>query len=248
MFATQQIYRVEHVRGDYYNIWVIAPKFASVTKPGQFFQLRIATPRFSLRIPISVFDVFGDTLVFMIKDIGEGTHNLCNLQKGDYLEIMGPLGNGFTLVENNKVLLVSGGIGYAPLYFLKRKLEENNSITWLHGGRNKHDIFESDIQYTDDGTRGSKGFVTEGLQILLDSQHWDYIYVCGPHQMMKRCSDLANAQQIPIEVSLEEYMACGIGVCFGCVVAIKDNTDRKIYKTVCKDGPIFQGNEVIWHE
>ncbi len=218
----------------------------SLGEPGQFYELKVPDT-VKLRIPISIYDADNESVTFMIKIIGEGTLALSKLKIGDKLNALGPLGNTFTKPEKEKThLLISGGVGYAPLFFLKK----NNpacSFTWFHGGRDKNEVFQADKIYTNDGSLGVKGFVTAELDTYLQNNKTDIIYTCGPKIMMKNIVAIADKYNVHVDASLEEYMACGMGVCYGCVTKIK-HEDGFVYKTVCKDGPIFKGSEVIWDE
>jgi len=243
------IIRTERLNPNYFIIWLKATDEIVASLPGQFFEIKVPSSDLALlRKPISVFDIRDNSIGFMIKKIGTGTKFLFDAQEGQIIDFIGPLGNPFTLSHNKKILLVSGGIGYAPLFYLRRKLQSNNNVFWLHGGRTADDIFEGcDAIYTDDGSRGNKGIVTVGMKNILSERAFDMIYCCGPNIMMKKCAEIARNYEIPIEVSLEEYMACGVGACYGCAVAIK--TDNSfVYKRVCKDGPVFKGEEVVWNE
>ena len=215
--------------------------------PGQFYQLKPAENESRLLYtPISVYDYDKGILSFMIKIIGQKTKAISNLKIGQTLSYIGPLGNPFNVVSAKKVFLISGGIGYAPLKLLKRALKaENNLTTWLHGGRTSEDIFSADLTYTDDGSIGLKGFVTKDLNRHFEEISPDLVYCCGPKPMMERVYEYTKAAGIPSEFSLEEYMACGLGVCLGCAVSIKTN-GTTAFKTVCKDGPVFKGEEIDW--
>ena len=240
---------VKHHNNRYFFLGINGDIETLNAKPGQFFQLKIPNSDSALlRLPISIHSIQNQNLEFMIKKIGYGTECLSKLKSGEIIDLIGPLGNGFELTSERKCLLVSGGIGYAPLFYLKQKLMGNkNEVTWLHGGRDKNEVFEADLIYTDDGSKGRKGFVTEGLKDILSRSDFDMIYCCGPEIMMEKCVRISEKFKIDIQVSLEEYMACGIGACYGCVVPIKEGKKLK-YKRVCKDGPIFWGNQVVWNE
>ncbi len=232
--------------------------------PGQFFQLQTSAPPFEgyrrleyplFRKPFSVYDVDEETktLTFMIKQVGLGTLKLRNRNPGEKLELLGPLGNGFPITSFSSSVLISGGIGYPPLNFLKRKLlEKHGNVYWLHGGREKQDavsdVFPCDEVWTDNGDLGNEGFVTEGLNnYLIENTAIESIYACGPDQMLKACSEIAAKHNTELYVSFEDYMVCGIGVCHGCVVRVKaDNPTGIVYKTVCKDGPVFNSRDIIW--
>ncbi|PID28333.1 MAG: dihydroorotate dehydrogenase electron transfer subunit [Candidatus Cloacimonadota bacterium] len=243
--------KIEKLNPEYYLLSFQDKEMAELSLPGQFYEIKIPGDAESmLRIPISVYDIREDEIVLMIKVVGKGTAGFMNLKPGDDLDVIGPLGNSFTVPENKNVLLVSGGIGYAPLFLLNKiLLQKNNKVTRLHGGRGADDVFEAEYIFTDDGSIGEKGFVTIGLAKLLKENKYDIAYTCGPDIMMKNCFEITRKANLKLEVSLEEYMACGIGVCYGCAVGIKDNSKQGFsYKRVCKDGPVFDASEVVWNE
>jgi dihydroorotate dehydrogenase electron transfer subunit len=240
---------IEHLNDAYFVIKVDLGTHEYELKPGQFFELKnpqVSTPM--LKKPISVYDAQAGVVSFMIKRIGKGTELLSQLQAGELLEIMGPLGNSFPVKDVQKAVLVSGGIGYPPLSFLKQELTKAGiSIYFMHGGQSALDTFPADEIWTDDGSVGNKGFVTEGLIDSFQTHKADIVYACGPKAMLKHLSTLCAEFEIPLYVSLEEYMACGIGVCHGCAVKVKtDNAIGVTYKTVCKDGPVFDSREIVW--
>lgn len=244
-----QIKSIEHLNDAYFVIGVELGESALEILPGQFFEMK--RPEFAhpmLRKPISVYDVQGSTVFFMVKKLGKGTQQLSNLKAGDELDILGPLGNSFPVKDGSKAILVSGGIGYPPLFYLKKQLETaGKTVYWLHGGRCNDDVFPADETWTDDGSCGKRGFVTDGLSAYLDNVTPDVIYACGPQQMLKAVHQLAEKHQVSLYVSLEEYMACGIGVCHGCAVKVKTDCEIGVtYKTVCKDGPVFDSREIVW--
>lgn len=239
-----RISHLERINDAYFELWFSSVEMSRRLEPGQFFEImKPGSER--LRIPISAYDTRWDEIGLMIKIVGDGTRELSQLKRGDEIDVIGPLGNSFTLPKGKRVLLVSGGIGYPPMFMLKKNLDASNQVYWLHGGRCKDDAFVSDCVYTDDGSAGLKGFVTLGVEEKLHSESWDMLYACGPEPLLKRCAELAERHNVACELSLEAYMACGIGVCYGCAVAIREN-DEIIYKTVCKDGPIFRGEEIAW--
>lgn len=244
-----EIKETQHLNSLYFVHTVHLGSLAADIKPGQFFELK--NPAFThpmLRKPISVYDVQDETVSFMIKRLGKGTEQLSLLTKGDKIDILGPLGNFFPIIDGENALLVSGGIGYPPLFFLKKYLEKaGKQIYWLHGGRTREDIFPADEIRTDDGSMGRPGFVTDGLIEYLYESKPDVIYACGPKAMLKACAEINFKHGIPLYVSLEEYMACGIGVCHGCAVKVKSDSPIGVdYKTVCKDGPVFDTREIVW--
>ncbi len=241
---------IEKINKDYFIIYIKNKEFALKSKPGQFFELLpMGNYKGLLRKPISIYNIENDTIGFMIKKIGYGTKYLSQLKVGDFIDFLGPLGNSFNIPMNQKVMLISGGIGYAPLFYLSKELKnKHNSVIWIHGGRSEKDIFDSNIMnYTNDGSYGKKGFVTSNLEKILEVEKIEKVFTCGPQIMMKEISKITQKKEINTEVSLESYMACGIGVCKGCSVLIKKNNEN-VYKTVCKDGPIFNSKEVVWDE
>lgn len=240
---------IQHLNDYYFVLCVDIGEPAREVKPGQFFELKRPDQLFPmLRKPISVYDIQGSMVFLMVKQVGKGTELLAKLQPGSDLDVLGPCGNSFPVNSGQKAVLVSGGIGYPPLFLLKQELgKADNSVYWLHGGRSRIDIFHADEIWTDDGSARHQGFVTEGLFKYLEHNQPDIIYACGPRQMLKTCHQVAIQYDIPLYVSLEEYMACGIGVCHGCAVKVKsDNGIGVTYKTVCKDGPVFNADEIIW--
>ena len=206
-------------------------------KPGQFFLIRIDREDIVLRRAFSIFNVEEDRLSFLYKIVGKGTRWLSERKIGYRLNIFGPLGNGFSL-KNGKCLLVGGGSGMAPLYYLGRQLK--GDVRFLLGAQtgsfwNKElllryaEVGELEV-VTEDGSLGKKGLVT---QYVDDS--YQKIYACGPVEMLRNIK-----VNVPVEISLEATIACGFGACRGCVIETKNG-----YKRVCKDGPVFNLKEIF---
>lgn len=224
-----------------------------VCRPGQFVEILVeGSPRTFLRRPISIHyvDVSRNELWLLVKMVGEGTRMLGKLKAGDCLNMVFPLGNGFSPVqkENERVLLVGGGVGIAPLLDYGRYLKENGACpVFLLGARSKNELVEQDLfrhiapvyVTTEDGTEGECGFVTQ--HSLLNTEKFDRISVCGPKPMMVSVAKYARSQGTPCEVSLENMMACGVGACLCCVEkTVKGNV------CVCKEGPVFDINDLTW--
>ena len=221
-------------------------------KPGQFVQIKIdGSPGTFLRRPFSVHDVNypQNTFKLLIQIAGKGSEALSRLGNGDFLNLIYPLGNSFSMPEKGeRILLVGGGCGVAPLLFLGKHLKSNGfKPDILLGFRNSKRIIELDeysdlgkvFVTTEDGSRGKKGFVTE--HPVLSSEGYDVIYCCGPEPMMKTVAKYCKVKRIKCEVSLENLMGCGFGVCLCCVVdTIKGNL------CVCIDGPVFNINDLKW--
>ena len=222
-------------------------------KPGQFAQVRVdGSPDTFLRRPISIHDVdFGaNTFKILIQVAGKGTQTLSKLKNGDFLNLIYPLGNSFELPSGieDKVLLVGGGCGIAPLLFLGKHLKTNGyDPDVLLGFRNKERVLEVEEYLkigkvhitTEDGSVGEKGYVTS--HSILKSGGFKKVYCCGPDSMMKAVADYCTKNKIDCEVSLENLMACGIGVCLCCIVdTVKGNL------CTCVDGPVFNIKDLKW--
>ena len=211
-------------------------------KPGQFFMVRgwERNDPFLPR-PISVAGYEDKNLTFLYEVRGKGTHIISKLSKGDSLDVLGPLGNGFDLDKPGKKAIISGGIGIAPLVYLLKNLK--GKVDFYAGFRSevywREEIEEfSDYVYisTEDGSVCHKGFCVDDF----DPSKYDEVLTCGPMPMMKRVLELCQGK-VPVQVSMESRMACGIGACLGCTIETHDGMKR-----VCKDGPIFSSEEVIF--
>lgn len=221
-------------------------------RPGQFAELRIdETPSVMLRRPISIhsFDKANNEIEFLVQVVGDGTRWLASLKNGDSVNVLLPLGNGFTLPEDNgkRVLLVGGGVGSAPLYGLAQELKHRGvDFAILIGARSANDLYRRSefealgrVEYTtEDGSLGQKGYVANHTLL---NEKFDYIYTCGPKPMMMAVARYAREKAIPCEASLENKMACGLGACLCCV----EDTAAG-HKCVCTDGPVFSIDELKW--
>lgn len=221
-------------------------------RPGNFGEIRVdGHPDVFLRRPFSYldFDVNEHTVSFFIKAIGKGTNKLGELEKGDTVNVIHPLGNAFSIPENKKVLITGGGSGIAPFIMLGRELKaKGNEVHILTGGRIKEDIlfteefsrFGEVYCTTEDGSLGEKGLLTEH-SIFSGNLGYDMIYTCGPEGMMKAVAAIAQEKGIACEASLENLMACGFGVCLCCI----QETDEGNL-CVCTEGPVFNVNKLKW--
>ncbi len=219
--------------------------------PGQFVEVQIPNcPGVMLRRPISVCDVTPDgRLVLFVKPLGEGTNYLVDMPEGSVINILLPLGNGFSpAAKGERVLLVGGGVGAAPLVMLSRELAKSGAdVTVAIGGRSASDLdgvldlYPESVRKvcsTDDGTLGHPGLIT--LNPVF-GEKYDRIYCCGPTPMMKGVATIAHRENIDCEVSLENHMACGIGACLCCVEKTKEGN-----LCVCKEGPVFNIKRLLW--
>ncbi len=219
--------------------------------PGQFVQVAVETPGVFLRRPISVNDVdYGaNTIDILIRKAGKGTERLVSMTKGDKINMLLPLGHGFTTKVNTdeRVLLVGGGVGVAPLLYLGKFLKASgHRPEFLLGARSAEDLLQIEEfervgavhLSTEDGSAGEKGLVTVNTALSGDI---DRIYCCGPSPMMKAVAAIARERGIVCEVSLENMMACGLGACLCCVEnTVKGNV------CVCTEGPVFNIEMLNW--
>jgi dihydroorotate dehydrogenase electron transfer subunit len=220
---------------------------------GQFAEIRVdGSPTTFLRRPISInyVDRARNEIWFLVQLVGDGTRQLAKLQLGDTLNAVLPLGNGFTLPANadSHPLLVGGGVGVAPMLMLGAELVRKGvQPTFLLGARSAKDLLELDefqklgnvYCTTEDGSQGEKGYVIQ--HSILEQESFNQIYTCGPKPMMMAVAKFANAHHVACEVSLENKMACGVGACLCCV----EKTDEG-HVCVCKDGPVFNINKLLW--
>lgn len=220
--------------------------------PGQFAEIRVdGSPTTFLRRPISInfVDRTTNEVWFLVQTIGDGTRQMGRLQKGDVMNVVLPLGNNFTIPtdKSEKLLLIGGGVGTAPMLFLGEQLyNKGYNPVFLLGAKSRKDLllleqfetYGAVFTTTEDGSHGEKGFVTRH-SIL--NEPFDRIYTCGPKPMMVNVARYAKSKNITCEVSLENTMACGIGACLCCV----ENTTEG-HLCVCTEGPVFNINRLLW--
>ncbi len=257
-----KIVAVEHPNDGYVLLKLTDKEPLPAVRAGQFVEIKVDnSPQTFLRRPISVNFVDEDCneLWLLIQIVGEGTRHLSRLQVGDMLNVLFPLGNGFMQgVAGERVLLVGGGVGVAPLLEYAKQLKQVGATPYLLlGGRSANNLLQLDLftKYgevyvtTEDGSMGEQGFVTNhsilenynSQQSTLNSQLFQRISCCGPKPMMMAVARWAKQHQVRCEVSLENLMACGLGACLCCVEkTVKGNV------CVCKEGPVFDINELTW--
>lgn len=258
-----QVISNEKIAPQYFLMQIEVPSIASVAKPGQFVHVRVSeTLDPLLRRPISLHAIDADkgTITLLYQVVGRGTEMLSRFAKSQAIDLMGPLGNGFSVPKAaQNITIVGGGIGVAPLFPLLEQLsKEDKKIKVILGARNRSALLGLDklkatgleaYLATDDGSIGVKGFVTD---ILIEENKKllpDYIFACGPELMLARVAEIAKATNIPGQVSLEERMGCGVGACLSCVCQIKSSEGNEIgHKKVCNDGPVFDLREVVFHD
>lgn len=242
---------------DVFQLSVQWTKEMGSIKAGQFFNIRsneVGYPMLSR--PISVSDFDETSVEFTIKILGDGTKSLSKFAVGDDLSLMGPLGNGFELIHAKKILLVGGGIGIAPLKKLCTEgIFKDSEVDIILGYRDEPymlDDFKTHanqmVVVSENIESYRKGYVTEPLKEFLKESHYDMVYSCGPQMMLKNVSRLLNENGVKGQILMEEKMACGIGACRVCTCKIKDETKGFSHKRMCKDGPMFYADEVIFDE
>lgn len=248
-----QVCRNEKVNKDYFLLELQSEDELPFILPAQFVNVKIpgAVSTF-LRRPISIHDVNYDknTIKLLVRIAGEGTLKLSELKVSEYLNIIYPLGNSYSMSLNDRVLLVGGGCGVAPLlYTAKYFLNFGITPTFLFGYKNAQSILFKDkyakygdaFYTTEDGSFGEKGHVMNHSIFNSESFVYNKIYACGPEAMMKSLAKWAIANNVECEVSLENVMACGVGACLCCV----QNTASG-HKCACTEGPVFNVKELIW--
>lgn len=238
---------------------VQADEIVSISKPGNFIEIRVNNDiEPFLRRPISIYNMDKENgiLEFIFQVKGKGTSILSEKRVGDLIDIVGPLGYGTFKYSNYKNLaIIGGGIGVFPLYELSKNAKnENKNVNIYLGFRNKdlvvleqefNKVCNNLIITTDDGSYAEKGFAIDFLRKDIESGKIDSIFACGPLPMLKAIRKLAIEKNIPCQISLEEKMACGLGVCLGCAVKTSASSkDSPEYWHVCKAGPVFQAKDV----
>ncbi len=246
----------------YFRMGLTCHQGYAASTPGQFVMVGFPdrmTPL--LRRPFSIHRLVhqGDSVCgieLLYKIVGEGTRNLSRCVKGDSLDLIGPLGTGFTVSERyRRIFMAAGGIGVAPMLFLIDFLIEKNfdpkDATLFLGGRSKADLLCREtfadlgvtvLTTTDDGSEGDQCLVTQPLENALGRVPPDIVYACGPSAMLKCIIDMAEGHAVPCQISIETAMACGIGACLGCAVESRGRSGK--YLHACLDGPVFDTDKI----
>jgi dihydroorotate dehydrogenase electron transfer subunit len=253
--AKAKIVYSKRIKDSYFKSIFSSPRIALGALPGQFVNIKVSECReLLLRRPFSIHRVNGPNIEILYEVLGKGTQILAQKKPGEYLDIIGPLGNGFDALcakRSTLSILVAGGMGVAPLVFLAERMISHKFSVLIGAKTKKQILCEKEFQKlgcdvkiaTDDGSEGFKGKVTELLKNLLSTIDYrlSTIYACGPRPMLKEIANISQKYNIPAQISLEEHMACGIGACLGCVVNTKNG-----YQRVCKEGPVFAADEILW--
>ena len=260
-----ELLRYDPITASIFQLTFQKNPIAEIARPGQFVMVRAGgigkDPL--LRRPFSIHRITPDgKIVLLVRIVGSGTSLLSRLKPGDAVQMLGPLGNGFDLSgidrESGLILLVGGGMGVAPLLFLAQRLAQLNLIdkTKIILGARQHnellclyafrELGFSVECITDDGSSGQQGFVTDLLEQAVAEHRKANVFSCGPTPMLKAVATLCQQFAAPCQVSMETHMACGISACLGC--AIPANDTEKKYVHVCKNGPVFQSQEIAWDQ
>lgn len=244
----------------YYRIGIKCHREYSDAQPGQFIMLGFGDQIAPLlRRPFSIHrlvttDNHGQGIEVLYKVVGTCTKRLSTYEKGDFIDILGPLGNHFLIPDKiGRIFMVAGGVGIAPMVFLASFLQKKgvdlSKCMVFNGGRSKDDLLCEDHFFnlgisvnttTDDGSAGKKGFVTNIVSPAIKEHRPDMIYACGPTPMLKAVAQMAEMHAVPCQVSIETMMACGMGACLGCAVESKKDSDK--YFHACADGPVFDAS------
>lgn len=244
------------VRAGYFLMEIKAPSVARQAKPGQFLTIRCGEATSPLlRRPFGFHRINNSGFQILYEVVGKGTAILSGMKPGQEIDILGPLGNGFTIPDKPKdVVIVAGGIGVAPIVALAEALvrKRHKRIYVIIGAKDKNSLLcEKDFKKlgietlvaTDDGSCGRKCFATQVLEDLFAAKNIfsPVIFACGPEAMLERVAAIARKRKLESYASLEENIACGVGACLGCAIETKSG-----YRLVCNDGPVFKLDEVIW--
>jgi dihydroorotate dehydrogenase electron transfer subunit len=254
----------------YFRLVVRAPQITPLIQPGQFAHVRVLPLKDALlRRPFSIFQVEGDTFSILYKTVGKGTDALARLGPGEALSVIAPLGHGFTVPQHGgeTPLLVAGGYGMAAMYLLAQRSPQKGIV--FVGGRRRVDILCEkefaalgwDVRVTtEDGSHGEKGLVTQPLLAELRRSRGDEaqtkkseirnvkLFACGPTGLLKAVGKIADELKVPAELSMDEHMCCGVGVCLTCVIPVKTGPALRDweYQRTCTEGPVFDARQVVW--
>ena len=261
-----KISKNEKIGSGFFRMRIASSYLAEKSGPGQFVEVRCSAQTDPLlRRPLGLHRVVNGGIELLYEVVGKGTELLSHMKSGALLDVIGPLGTGFDIPDRRGAsILVAGGNGVAPLLALAEKLacsveriaySEKQKIHVFIGAKTKgHILCAEDFKKigcdvnisTENGSKGHKGFITDLLSDFLNAKCYMLyanLYACGPTGMLKAVAEIARDRRIPCQVSLEERMACGLGVCLGCPVKVKTAPG---YKMVCKDGPVFDAEDIAW--
>ncbi len=237
----------------YHLLKVAAPQVAAAAKPGNFLMVRVS-PSLDplLRRPLGILESRPPYIWLYFQVRGSGTRLLSVLRNGDSLDILGPLGNSFPEMPGKRILLIAGGRGIVPLFHYAQAYGGRRTLLLLYGGRSRADLQLLDrikafrlqglFVFSEDGSIGQKGLLTDGLEKVVREERPDASLSCGPEAMLAALAALLRPFPMQNLASLEAVMGCGFGVCQGCVVP----TVSGVFRKVCDEGPVFPLEEIQW--
>ena len=242
-----------NIKGKYYSMKIETAYIAKKSRPGNFVMAAVSTASDPLlKRPFGIFRAAPPFIWLYYEVVGKGTELLSQKKKGDFLTLLGPLGNSFPGLENKNILLVAGGRGIAPLFYAAEDYVSRNNLFLIYGAKSAADLNLLDklealnmtgtYFYTDDGSAGKKGFVTTDIREIIETQKIDLTISCGPETMFKSLNGELKGLDVENYASLEAIMGCGFGICYSCAV----KSAAGDYKKVCADGPVFRLEDIEW--
>lgn len=243
----------QHIGKNYYLMKLEAPYIARNARAGNFVMVAVSRSLEPLlKRPFGILDTQGSHIRLYYEIIGKGTELMAALKPGEKLNLVGPLGNAFPELENKNILIVGGGRGIAPLYYAMGNYTANNKVSLIYGAKSAGDMNLLDeiealdlknlFLYTDDGSKGKKGFVTSDIKDIIREHQIGVTISCGPDAMFENLYHTIGDGDTENYVSLEAMMGCGFGICYSCAVKAVDGN----YKKVCSDGPVFKMEAIAW--
>jgi dihydroorotate dehydrogenase electron transfer subunit len=255
---------VRRREGAYWLLSFSSPEIADRARPGQFVDIAVGAQGSLLRRPFSIARVskqgaFAGTVEVVFDAHGPGTEWLTTVDAHDLIDVVGPLGTSFPLPQRKVAcLLVGGGYGVAPLFFLAEELtREGLRVDMIVGAASQERILNAieakrltaSVTFTtEDGSYGERGRVTDVLEQVAGSCRSAVVYACGPNPMLRAVSERCQELELPVQVAVEERMACGVGVCFTCVLPVRVKDGRVRMKRTCLEGPVFNGARIAWDQ
>lgn len=232
---------------------ISAAAMAQAAQPGNFLMVRVSTGWDPLlRRPLGILKVAPPHLWLYFQLVGKGTRLLANFRAGDSITLLGPLGNAFPQLQQERILLVAGGRGIVPLFFYASRFSGSNSVWLIYGAKTMADLhllaeieqfpLQRLLLYSDDGSQGERGLASDGVLEMVKEQGIRYVFSCGPEALLRSVERLMAPLSVAHYASLEAYMGCGFGVCLSCVVKGSDG----LYLKVCSEGPVFAARQIQW--
>lgn len=242
----------------YYLMEIESEEFVKDAKPGQFMMVKPQQYDYLfeplLRRPFGICNIIGSRFQILYVLIGKGTNLLSNIRSDTMIQFSAPLGNFFKIQQEKRVAVAGGGVGIAPMLYWSKILKDKNiSVDLFYGGKTKDDILLLDefekycdqiFITTEDGSMGDKGLISDVY--IEHVTNYEKAYACGPKKMLEVLTKISVSKNVKIEVSLDERMACGMGVCLGCLIYTKNTNGEIEQKRCCIEGPIFNGAEIVW--